>query len=371
VGGVLRILQISASAGYGGGPKHLHDLASHLVPDVMVDIACPRQEPYWDKFDRLVNGKLVEIPERRFTLRAAWRLVRHVKSHDVSMIHSHGKGAGVYARFVRLCTGVPVVHTPHGIHYEKYSGLGRKLYLAYERCTGLLCNAVIFVSDSERTRAEKMSIWPRVPQWTVYNGVRSRPEEGVYEWRQAVRRERSVPSDAPVVVTLARFDYQKNIEELVELAARMPDVRFWCLGDGPGRGEIQSSCRTRGIENLWFAGFVPDPVCYLAAADIYVSTSRGEGMPLSLLEAMAIGRPAVATDVTGNCDAVEHGETGWLYPQGQLETAVEWIRRLVDARDQRERMGANARARQRQLFSLETMAEGTRKVYLAVSGASA
>lgn len=360
---MLKVLEITASAGYGGGPQHLFELISHLSGKVLVDVACPRQEPYWSRYEKAIKGKLVEIPERRFELRAVLKLIRHVREREIDLLHSHGKGAGVYGRVVSMLTGVPLVHTPHGIHLDHYGVVLQKIYLAYERMAQKLAAYTIFVSDSEKRRADELGLWRSVPFRIIANGVRQWPPDLVDGWRQAMRRAQNVGDDEIVVVTLSRFDYPKNMEEMARIAQKSSGLRYWFVGDGVDRIPVESICVKNGLRDVWFPGFVPDPLRYIAAADIYLSTSRWEGLPLSVLEAMALGKPVVASNVTGNQDAVRHGVTGFLYSLGNIEQASDFLHCL--SRDQRllHAMGEAGRDLQRNEFSVEIMAAQTLDVY--------
>ena len=360
---MLKVLEITVSAAYGGGPQHVYELVSHLGDGVLVDIASPRQEPYWDRFSTVIQGEMVEIPERSFTFTAALRLVKHVRRRKISLLHSHGKGAGVYGRIVAALTGVPLVHTPHGIHLDHYGWFMQGVYVVYERLTGRIADRTIFVSKSEKARATALALWPSVPSRVISNGVRSWPEKVSHQWRRELRQSMGIGDEEVVIVTLSRFDYPKNMMEMATIAAHMSDVRFWFIGDGADKQEVEEFCSKQELNNVWFPGFVPDPIRYLAAADVYLSTSRWEGLPLSLLEAMALAKPVVASEVTGNCDAVHDNVTGYLYPLGATEQAVELLSCLVNDRRMRNKMGQGSQQFQKSAFSVEAMAEKTLAVY--------
>ncbi len=363
---MMRVLEITASAGFGGGPQHVFELVSNLGDEVSIDIACPCQEPYWDRFSAIIQGELVEIPERRFTLTMALRLVRHVRRRDIQLLHSHGKGAGVYGRFIAALTGVPLVHTPHGIHLGHYSKLMRRTYIAYERMTGRFSDCTIFVSESEKERAMGLHLWPSVQSQVIVNGVRSWPDDRAKQWRCELRSSIGVADSELVVVTLSRFDFQKNMNEMAFIAEKCPRIQFWFLGDGADKPAVMEYCKSHKIANVWLPGFVPDPLSYLAAADVYLSTSRWEGLPLSLLEAMSLAKPVVASEVTGNRDVVHDSKTGYLYPLGDANRAVELLGKLENDAGLRRRMGQAAKRHQKETFSVGAMAAKTLAVYRKV-----
>ena len=363
-GVLMRVLEITVSSGFGGGPQHIFELVSRLKNNnVEIDIACPNEEPYWKRFHALASGQLVEIPHRYFSLKTAWRLVNHVRRNKINIVHSHGKGSGVYGRFVAALTGLPLIHTPHGIHLDQYGRAMRAIYQVYEKLTGSISSVVIFVSESERERAQSLGFWRSVPWQVISNGVSSWPTDLVTNWRQSLRQAQGISEDEVVVVSLSRFDYPKNMKEMALIAKQTSDASFWFLGDGTERSEIQAFCDAHAPGRVWFPGFVEDPVRYLAAADIYLSTSRWEGLPLAILEAMSLGKPVVASDVTGNRDAVKNEETGFFYNLGDVKQASSCLLRLIENVDLRHRLGSNGQERQRRLFSVDTMATQTLAVY--------
>lgn len=359
-----RILMITASAGFGGGPQHVYDLAESLRGEVLVDIACPRQEPFCKRFRNVIDGELLEIPERRFTLADTLRIQGFACRHGTNLLHSHGKGAGVYGRFLSMLSGLPLVHTPHGIHVDQYGPLMRLVYLGYERVLGAVDARTIFVSPSEMERARSLGIGRESRSTVICNGVRTPSlvtrQSGA---RERIRVSQGLSQKDIVVATLSRFDFAKNMDEMVQIAEVERNLRFWFIGDGSGYEDVKTAVKDRQMDHVWLPGFVDSPLDYLAAADIYLSTSRWEGLPLAVLQAMSLGKPVVASDVTGNRDAVAHDQTGYLYPLGQHAAAAEYLNKLAADSSARLFMGVAGLRRQRELFSVANMARKTLELY--------
>lgn len=360
---MLRVLEITASSGYGGGPQHLFELVSHLPSEIIVDIACPRQEPFWDRYNAVLNGEVIEIPERKFALSSAFNLVQHIRKYKINLLHSHGKGAGTYGRFLTALTGLPLLHTPHGIHIDHYHQFMQSVYIAYEKITGRLNHCIIFVSESEQEHANSLKLWSSVQQNVIHNGVRSWPDEQVKQWREELRRSQGIHENEMVVVTLSRFDYPKNMQEMATIAQNAKNMRFWFIGDGVERKQVELYCKDHGLDHVWFAGFVPDPMRYLAAADVYLSTSRWEGLPLSILEAMSLAKPIVASFVTGNRDTIHNNISGYYYQLGNIEQALERLLLLSNDKELRLRMGHEAQDLQKKSFSVGIMSDHILNIY--------
>jgi glycosyltransferase involved in cell wall biosynthesis len=183
------------------------------------------------------------------------------------------------------------------------------------------------------------------------------------------------PGDAdgrPVVLTVARLDPQKGLRDLVEAAALVERAVFLIVGDGPERVALESQIEHRGLsERVRLLGFRSDIAELLAGCDVFVLPSLFEGLPLSILEAMAAGKPVVATRIGGNADAVVDRETGLLVPVADPAALASAITTLLQSPSLRQRLGAAGRARVEQQFTAEVMVQRVSAVYdeLLPSGA--
>lgn len=366
-----RVLLITVRADVGGGPKHVYDLARSLSSEFIVDIACPKQEPYWDKYSSVINGDMLELPFRKFSFCKGQKLLSHVKAKNVHVIHSHGKGAGVYGRYLSSLSGVPLVHTPHGIHIGSYGPLLKRLYFMYEKIGSRIDDCTIYVSESERAEAKRLGLWSKTRNIVVKNGTESIPETVLAEGRHRQRNNLGFEAKDVVVVTLSRFDYQKNMMDMLRVADLLRDdkrVKFCLVGDGPDLVRMKEWCQTNNLNNVFFPGFSLVPQDYLLASDIYLSTARWEGLPLAVIEAMALGLPVIASDVVGNNEAVDHERTGYLFPLGKNEIAASLVRKLIANQDCRHELGLRGKLRQRSMFSIETMVAETKCVYALLCG---
>jgi len=360
-----KVLVISVRADYGGGPRHLELLLKHLPADIQAFVACPDEPPFRERFESLVGGRVFTLPHRRFDLSFARRLARWAGDQGVDLLHAHGKGAGVYARMAAAILRTPCVHTPHGVHVESYSPLKRRLYRAYENLTARWVDHLIFVSDEERAAAQAAGLWPRTPHSVIVNGVEAVADAQRARWRHESRQRLGVDEARPVIMTLSRFDYQKNMLEALEVAKRLPEALFAWIGEGDESALLARRARDERIANVRFLGKSDAPLPWLAAADAYLSTSRWEGLPLAVLEAMSLGLAVVASDVVGQRELLGEG-AGRLYPLGDPAAAADALRALLRDSALRRQMGERARRIQRERYSVEGMAEATAAVYRRV-----
>ncbi len=168
----------------------------------------------------------------------------------------------------------------------------------------------------------------------------------------------------PIVLTVARLDKQKGLAYLLEAATLVPEASFVLAGSGPERGALESQVRAQGLEGrVRFLGYRQDVPELLASCDVFVLPSLYEGFSVSILEAMAAGKPVVATDVGGTREALIHGETGFLVPPGDSAALANAIKTILADSILARKMGGAGRCRVQHEFSAERMGEQVTSVY--------
>jgi glycosyltransferase involved in cell wall biosynthesis len=185
--------------------------------------------------------------------------------------------------------------------------------------------------------------------------------------REGARRAMSIPAGVVAVGWVGRLSEQKDPITFVRAlrGAQRRDLLGLMAGDGPLKGDV---VRARGgSDAIRLLGWVADPAQLLAAADLFVSTSRWEGMPLAALEAAARGLPLVLTDVPGNRDLADVGTRAILVPVGDREALAAVIEQLADDSPLRARMGEAASEITRRTFTPEALAEDVLAVYRSLA----
>lgn len=345
------------------------ELLLRNLPDAVdAHVACPDEPPYVERFHALTQGRVCSLPHRRFDLVSALKLVVYARKQRIDVIHAHGKGAGLYGRFVAALTRKPCMHTPHGVHVSQYGVFTNLAYRLYENVSARWVDQLVFVSAEERNSARRERLWSRTPSSIVVNGVDAVTDEKKFLMRDAARASLGISDASLVVVTLSRFDFQKNMQEAYEIACAFPEAVFLWVGEGDDSDELQQRAKAAGIGNLRFLGSLEDPAPVLAASDVYLSTSRWEGLPLAVLEAMAMGLPVVASDVIGHVELVGSSGGGMLYPLGFPKKAVEALRHLASDGGLRRAMGAQGRNVQRRQYSTERMTDAVLSLYKQLTG---
>ena len=356
-----RVMLCLARVDTGGAPEHAFQLMKALSGQVDFHVTCPTDRPYFQRFVSLLGAdRIIEIPHRRLSPSALARMFRAVRECKIDIIHSHGKGGGVYGRLVGLASGRRVIYTSHGMNPVAKDGQWyRDSDVWLDMILGKITDATICVSEGEKAEIVGQHISKPDKLTVIENGVSN-----------GLPRKHVDAPDAPLkLVAVSRFDPQKNPDELLELVKILSrrDVpggfHLTVLGDGAGRVDFERGLDAGSLsEYVTMTGSVADARKVFRQSDMRVSTSVWEGMPLALLEAMSEGLPVVASDVVGNRDVVEDGKSGFLYPLGQPKAAADSVLLLADA-SVRQGFGDAGRSLVAAKHSVAHMANQTLKVY--------
>ncbi len=195
----------------------------------------------------------------------------------------------------------------------------------------------------------------------IRNGI---PLEPYLGGRDDALRRTLAPDDTPLLLTVARLHAQKGIPFLLGAIARLPRVRLAIAGDGPDRAALESEAARLGVaDRVLMLGEREDVPALLAACDLFVLPSLFEGLPVSVLEAMASARPVIATDVGGTAEVVSHGETGLLVPPGDAASLADAVATLLGNPVLAAGLAARGRTLVEREFSAAVMAERVAQLY--------
>ena len=273
---------------------------------------------------------------------AAARVARLIRRHRPSVIVANSMITAWVARLADPLRRVPVVAVAHGWPAERYRWVGLPLRVA---------DRVVPVSDDVKRRLVAAGL-PEARCHVIPNGIDLSPfGPRTLEQVQAARAALGAGPQDVVVINVGRFVAQKAQHRIFEIAARLerPGLRFVIVGWGEREQELRAAARD--VRLLVRRSDVPD---LLLASDVFLSVSDWEGMPLSMIEAMAAGLPVVSTAVEGIGDLV-NAENGRLCPPGDVSALTAAVAELVDDEPLRLRLGAESRARVERAFSVDVM----------------
>ena len=289
------------------------------------------------------------------------RLVRHFRTRRVDIVHTHSSKAGILGRLAARMAGVPVViHTVHGWSFnDTQSAARRRLYVMLERLCARLTDRLLVVSSPNREKGLALDIGRPGAYRVLHSGIDIAAFAGA-TGRAEVREELGFGAERIVVGTVANFKAQKAPLDFVAAAAaarrREPRFAFFMAGDGELRAEVERRIRAEGLRDCFrLLGWRRDAVRLFQAMDIYLLTSHFEGLPRSVLQAMAAGVPVVATAVDGTPEVVRDEISGLLVKPGDTDGAARALARLARDAGLRRRCVAGGRSLLGTSFDIDVM----------------
>ena len=311
-----------------------------------------------------VECRIVPRVDRRNALRGMLAIVRTLRDVGARIFHAHlNWPLGCrYELMAARCAGVRRVATSHLYSTEDRIEFGWKQHVQ-----AAMIDRYIAVSLEIRDRLCQTLHVPEKKIEVVQNGIRvDRFDSGL---DAGTRAQLTNGKERPVVFTPARLHKQKGHMFLLDAAVMIPETVFVLAGDGPERSTLETEAKKRGIgDRVLFLGQVADVTKLLASSDIFVLPSLYEGLPLSVLEAMAAGKPVVATDIGGTKEAVVNGVTGLLVPAGNSSELAVAIQKMISDTTMASRMGVAGKARAKARFSSGAMVSGVTRVYQELLG---
>jgi glycosyltransferase involved in cell wall biosynthesis len=279
------------------------------------------------------------------------------------LVHGHSSKAGFLARLAARSVSrkIVTVYSPHAIAIS----LNPK-YRHLERFAGMFTDAMLGVSRSEREELERYDLVPAEKLCHVTAAVDVDAYRGPFA---PVLRERyGVPKNAILVGTAGRMSRQKDPLTFIEIArivaATEPRAYFVWIGDGELRDQVVARAEQAGIAGrLILPGYSPDIRPWLASLDIFLLTSLYESFGYVTCEAMALGKPVVATRVAGSVELVANGENGFLGSKADPESMAPWVTLLARDSVLRTAMGQNSRQRVEKLYNLKRMTNDLENLY--------
>jgi glycosyltransferase involved in cell wall biosynthesis len=297
--------------------------------------------------------------------RALWSVFRAIKLFNPEFVHCHSTKAGYAARFACAILRKPVIFTAHGWAFtEGRSFWARKLLALAERLAAKVTIKIICVSEHDRELALRWKVARPEQLVVIYNGIDPEP---FLEADGAFLRKELALQDEPVLAFVGRLAPQKDPLTLIDAVKRLFKGILLVVGDGELRSQVESHITENHLEKrVKLLGQRSDIPQILAASDIFVLSSRWEGLPYTIIEAMMAGLPVVATKVGGVPELVEDGITGFLVPPRDPEALAQALQKLIDDPELRKTMGQAGREKALREFTLDRMLHETERVYQEV-----
>lgn len=359
------ILHLTETSEPGGSETVLAYIAKNLDSRYYRSLVCLISEGWLsDHLKKIGVDYLVIKNKRALDPIFLAKLVGLIKREKIDLVHAHEFLMNVYGSVAAKIASVPMIGTIHGKGYftDKKSRI-----LAYKLAM-LLCSQMIAVSEDLRkyfTKELKLTNTSKIV--TIYNGI----DLNKYTVNNSHRNIHNKPGISPntlIAGIVGSLFVVKGIPYLLEAIKKVityfPNFRLLIVGEGDQESILKKKVVSLGLQNIVnFLGFRNDIPEVLNLFDIYICSSSSEGLSLSILEAMAMEKPVIATEVGGNPELIVHGKNGYLVPPRDPEKLAEKILVLLKNKNLREQMGKMGRKIVEEKFSIKAMIDNYQNLY--------
>lgn len=346
---------------YGHGDSTLREALAAI--DIPLLILPTRSQPWWAKLAKeLARGFLSwHKPWRAaavFKIELAWRIrpracalaeLLHTGGYDLLYMNNQ-PASNLEGYLAAEMADVPVIQ-----HCRIEPGINRVERDIINR----IAHAVICVSHGVKDALLRQGVQPALCQ-VVHNGI---------DTRQPLPEPQPLPGvapDTPVIGTIGSLIKRKSVDHLLRATARLPqDLKphLLIVGEGPEAAALRQLVEELGLAGrVTFAGFQKRPLSWLAAMDVFVLSSPSEGLPRAILEAMLLEKSVIASNVTGSNEVVVHGETGYLYGYGDIDSLAALLANVLRNPAKRQALGNAGHRRASADFSIDAYVAGVTKI---------
>lgn len=375
----IRVMRIITRLNVGGPSYQAIYLGQRLKPPewetrLLVGTVGPSEgsmEPLAEErgvpFTRVAGlGREISL---RSDLATVGRVYREIRRFRPQIVHTHLAKAGTVGRLAARLARVPaVVHTYHGhVFHGYFSPAKSRLVIRIEQFLARMTDRIIVLGEAQEREILGFGVGRPEQMVRIPLGLELEPFLGAEAQRGTLRRELEIPAGAPLVGIVARLVPVKAHALFLQAAARVvrerPETRFLIVGDGELRPELEAQARELGLAHVQFLGFRRDLPAIYADLDVNVLCSVNEGLPVTLIEALAAARPVVATEVGAVRDLVLEGQTGWVVPPRDAEALGRAILRQLADPAAAARMGEAGRAHVASRFSIDRLVNDLHGLY--------
>ncbi len=375
----VKILHIITRLAAGGAQRIAASIAGTLDRDKYeVTFAsglqdfCKDIKDEWNIDVTIIPNLVREINPLK-DLIALIRLYFFIKKNRFDIVHTYTSKAGILGRVAAKLAGVPIIlHSPRGsiFHSVYYGPKARFLLRRLENFAASFTDKIITCSEDEKKDYLENRIGTRDKYITIYSGLKEDDFLKSYDGNSK-RRELGISDDAILIGSVARLAPEKGhifcLEAFRMLADKFPKVILLVVGGGPLRRDVEAKIDGLGLNNnVVMTGHRGDVLEIFASLDISLHTSMWEGLPRTIIEAMFMGKPIIATKVGGIPELIEDGITGILIQPNDKEALVSAVATLINDKSLAKRFGDTARVHAKEKFGLGTMIKNMTDLYSAL-----
>ena len=304
--------------------------------------------------------------------RVGFQLAKLIREHQFDLIHAHASKPGFLARLAALGTGVPVLYSPHCFAF--HAGAGRLTIVItsfLERLAAFFTTRFVVVSEGERELACQYHVGRPEQITVIHTGIDPAPFRLPVDVSY-LKTSLGIPASAPVIGSVGRLSIQKSPVDFVRVAEALhkskPNAHFVWVGDGPLEEDVRNLSTSLQLDSaIHWLGQRSDVQKLLHLFDCLILTSRWEGFPLVVLEAMAAGTPVVATDIPGTRELIQHGVNGWLAPTRDAQALAGLVLDVLTNPNKANAFRRSSQARIENEFTRTRMLEMIQNLYKEVT----
>ncbi|HLD83112.1 MAG TPA: glycosyltransferase family 4 protein [Candidatus Omnitrophota bacterium] len=364
----VNLLYVITKLELGGAQKQLLSLLALLDKERFRPFLFTAQEGLLISEAQTISGLILkksswlERPINPFKdFLALIEIYRFIKKNKIDLVHTHSSKAGILGRFAaRLAKVKLIIHTVHGWSFNDYQPrLIRRLFICLERITTKFSHKIIVVSNYDKQKGLSNGIGEEEKYRLIRYGI----DADAFNIKDSgIRSEFGLSPQEPLVGMIACFKPQKAPLDFIKLASlvsqSLPKVKFLLVGDGILRPQVENLIKKFNLQGkVILSGWRRDIPQILSAMDVFVLTSLWEGLPISVLEAMAAAKPVAATDTGGIAEVIIEAKTGFLAAPGDMPKLSERLICLLQDENLRKLIAKNARI----ALSLDFLASNTAK----------
>ena len=327
---------------------HLPYLRHFQEQGWVVHVACGGKPQEIDCADKLIRLPLEKSMGSPANFRASKQLRQLIRKEGYDLIITHTSLAAFFTRLavLGLSARPPLINMVHGYLFDDDTPfLKRQLLLTAERLTAPCTDLLLTMNDWDYRTAAQHRLGKQVEYIPGIGVDFSRIRQYSPTSRQAARRKMGVPDDAFVLFYAAEFSGRKSQDVLIRAMQKLPPhILLILAGDGAQLEHCRALAKELDLQDrISFPGYISNIGAWYPLADAAVSSSRSEGLPFNIMEAMYAGLPVIASSVKGHEDLITDGETGLLYPYGDASACAEQILRLAGSANLQQKLSVQGK----------------------------
>lgn len=379
----IKVLHIITRLDHGGSSTNTIETVYRLNKEkYQTDLISGRTQDISGEIQNTLEKKNIQVKfinELRreihpwFDIAALLKLYSWIRKGNYDSVHTHSSKAGILGRWAAKLAGVRIIiHTPHGHVFHGYSGpVLTRVFIFLEKMTAQITDKIITLTDRGKDDHVQFKIAPRAKFCTIHSGIDFSQFHCSSDLNK-VRNDYQISTETFLFGSVTRLDPIKGTDILISAMERIcqqfPQTKLMIVGEGIDETKLKEQCQSLEIsDKVIFVGYQKNVSELMHMMDVFVLPSLNEGMGRVIIEAMACGKPVIASRTGGIPALIEDGKNGVLVPPGDVQALVEAMSHLISLADRGSVLGQKARSKifddRHENYSIESMLSKIEKLY--------